>query len=177
MEGQSTCLQAFTSVCWSKSQSQWYPKSCKFHIYQRILCRVVETIDGSECVDKMKRKQGEETPTRYIFVVDTVPKNLEFTSEEAKFFKQINFDGFVSMVTWKVLHEALVREAIANLNITNMTTTVQGKTIPLLTTKWKNQLRDIFEFTTQKSPQPRSGSSHNCFHHSKQHRMDKRQSR
>ena len=150
MEGQSTCLQAFTSVCWSKSQSQWYPKSCRFHIYQGILCRAVETIDGSECVVNMKRKQGEETPTRYIFVVDTALKNLEFTSEEAKFLKQVNFDGFVSRVTWKVLHEVLVREAIANLNITNMTTTVQGKTIPLLTTQWKNQLRDIFEFTTQK---------------------------
>ena len=31
-----------------------------------------------------------------------------------------------------------------------MTTTVQGKTIPLLTTNWKTQLQDIFEFTTLK---------------------------
>ena len=147
---QNTCLQAFTSVCWSKSKSQWYPRSCKFHVYQEILCRAVKTIEESDFVHKMKRKQGEEQPARYIFVVDTVLKHHEFTLEEAKFLKQVNFDGFVTRVTWKVLHEALVREAIANLDVTNMTTTVQGKTFPLLATNWKTQLRDIFEFTTRK---------------------------
>lgn len=150
-ELQYTCLQAFTSVCWSKSNSLWYPKLCKIHVYQEILCRAVRTIEEPRFVDKMKRKHGDEQPARYIFVVDTVLKHHEFTLEEAKFLKQVNLDGFVKRVTWKVIHEALVREAIANLKVSTMTTTVQGKTIPLLATNWKTQLRDIFEFTTRKT--------------------------
>ena len=150
-ELQYTCLQAFTSVCWSKSNSLWYPKSCKFHVYQGILCKAVRTIEESSFVNEMKRKHADAQPARYIFVVDAVLRHHEFTLEEAKFLKQVNFDGFVNKVTWKVLHEALVREAIANLNTTDMTTTVQGKTFPLLAAQWKDQLRDIFEFTTRKA--------------------------
>ena len=117
-ELQFTCLQAFTSVCWSKSNSLWYPKSCEFHVYQGILCKAVRTLEESGFVNEMKRKHGDAQPARYIFVVDAVLRHHEFTSEEAKFLKQVNFDGFVNMVTWKVLHEALIREAIANLNTT-----------------------------------------------------------
>jgi hypothetical protein len=104
---QHTCLQAFTSVCWSKSESQWYPKSCRFHIYQGILCKAVSIIEGLGFVHNMKRKQEEGQPDRYIFVVDAVIRHHEFTLEEMKFLKQINLDGFVARVTWRVLHEDL----------------------------------------------------------------------
>ena len=37
---QNTCLQAFTSVCWSKSNSQWYPK--------QISCISWDIVQGSK---------------------------------------------------------------------------------------------------------------------------------
>ena len=98
----------------------------------------------------MKRKHGDEQPERYIFVVDAVVKHHQFSKEEIKFLKQINLDGFVARVSWGVLHEALVREAVANLEETTMSTTVQGKQLTLLKPDWRAQLQDTFQFTTRK---------------------------
>lgn len=146
---QAKCLRGLVSVRWSTREQQWYPLFCKLHTFQNLLCQAVLNNKESTFAD-MKRKQGEEQPAKYIFVVDTVVKHHEFTLEETKFLKQVNFDGFINRVTWKVIHETLVREAIANLEVSTMMTTVQGKTIPLLATNWKTQLRDIFEFSNRK---------------------------
>ena len=79
------------------------------------------------------------------------------TKEEIKFLKQINLDGFVAKVSWGVLHEALVREAVANLEETTMNTTVQGKQLTLLKPDWRAQLEELFQFTTRKVPPPSNG--------------------
>lgn len=89
-------------------------------------------IKESIVVERMKRRQGEEEPERYIFVVDVVLKNHQFSLEEVKFLKQVNLEGFVTKITWGVMHEALVREPLTNLKEQTMLTTVQSKTIPIL---------------------------------------------
>lgn len=146
---QAKCLQGIASVHWSISESQWFPQLCKFHVYQSLLCKAVNTLKGVDC-DDMKRKHGDEQPERYIFVVDAVVKHHQFSKEEIKFLKQINLDGFVARVSWGVLHEALVREAVVNLEETTMNTTVQGKQFPLLQADWRAQLQDTFKLTTRK---------------------------
>lgn len=147
---QDICLQTFTSVCWSTTHSRWYPRLCKWHISQGLLCKAASEVQGADWAN-MKRKQGEEQPERYIFIVDAILRNHQFTLEEVKFLKQINLDGFVTRVSWRVLHEALIREALINLEEPTMMTTVQGVTFPLLASDWRAQLQDTFEFTTRKT--------------------------
>lgn len=146
---QVKCLQNFISVRWKTREFQWYPQSCKFHIYTGLLWKAVTSVKEEDWND-MKRKHGDEQPERYIFVVDAVVKHHQFSKEEIKFLKQINLDGFVARVSWGVLHEALVREAVANLEETTMSTTVQGKQLTLLKPDWRAQLQDTFQFTTRK---------------------------
>lgn len=115
------CLQKFTSVRWSTIHDQWYLGLCKWHICQDVLCKVSSKVQEGDW-DDMKRKQGDEQPERYIFVVDAIVKHHQFSKEEIKFLKQINLDGFMARVSWGVLHEALVREAVANLEEATMNT-------------------------------------------------------
>ena len=147
---QALCLQGFGSVHWSVSEFQWYPQFCKFHICQVLLYKAVTEIKESSFVESMKRKQGEEEPQRYLFVVDALLRNHDFSLEEVQFLRQINLEGFVIRITWGVLHEALVREALANLQEETMLTTVQEKEIPLIATDWRTQFRDVFELTNRK---------------------------
>ena len=138
------------SVCKGLAQCVGARGSCSGILYcANLLGKAVINFKESGFTD-MKRKQGEEQPERYIFVVDVVLKHPQFTLEEAKFLKQINLDGFVNRVTWGVLHEGLVREALTNLEEPTMMTTVQGKTFPLLAPDWKTQVRDTFEITHRK---------------------------
>jgi hypothetical protein len=103
---QVNCLQAFTLVRLSANESQWHFLLCKFHTYENLLCKVVINIKESDFI-KMKRRQEEEEPRRYIFVVDAVLRNQQFTLEKVQFLKQINLEGFVTKITWGVLHEVL----------------------------------------------------------------------
>ena len=98
----------------------------------------------------MKRKQEEAQLERYIFVVDAVLKHHQFSLEEVKFFKQVNLDGFVTRVTWGVLHEELVREAVEHLQAQSLLTTVQDHTFPLLAPKWRDQMQDVFQLSSRK---------------------------
>ena len=74
---------------------RWYPRLCKWHISQGLLCKAASEVQGADWAN-MKRKQGEEQPERYIFIVDAILRNHQFTLEEVKFLKQINLDGFVT---------------------------------------------------------------------------------
>ena len=56
----------------------------------------------------------------------------------------------MARVSWGVLREALVWEALINLKEPTMMTMVQGVTFPLLASDWRAQLQDTFEFTTRK---------------------------
>lgn len=145
------CLQKFTSVRWSTIHDQWYLGLCKWHICQDVLCKVSSKVQEGDW-DDMKRKQGDEQPERYIFVVDAIVKHHQFSKKEIKFLKQINLDGFMARVSWGVLHEALVREAVANLEEATMNTTVRGKKLTLLQSNWRAQFQDTFELTTRKVP-------------------------
>lgn len=146
---QAKCLQGFTSARWSTSESQWYPWLCKFHIYQGLLCKMVTNIKELDFVEEMKRKLGEEEPERYLFVVDAVLKHRKISLEEVKFLRLINLEGFMIKIIWGVLHEALIREALANMQEKMMLTTVHEKAIPLIAVDWRTQFREIFELTKQ----------------------------
>ena len=82
--------------------------------------------------------------------MDTLLKHHQFSLEEVKFLKNVNLDGFVTRVTWGVLHEELVREAGENLQVQFMLTTVQEHTFPLLAPKWRDHMQDVFEITSHK---------------------------
>lgn len=98
----------------------------------------------------MNRRQWEEEPERYLFIVDAILRNHEFSLEEVKFLRQINLEGFVVRITWEVLHETLNREALSNPQEETMMTTLQEKTIPLITADLSTQLWEIFELTNRK---------------------------
>ena len=109
------CLQRFASVRWSTSEEQWYPQTCKFHNYQGLLEAAVINLEEVELIAKMKRKPEEEEPEWYLFVVDALLRHQEFSMEEVQFLRQVNLEGFILRLPWGVLHEALIREALANL--------------------------------------------------------------
>jgi hypothetical protein len=144
------CFQGFTSVHWDTTERQWQPSLCKFHTYQGLLGAAVKNIEEADFIEEMKRKPGEEEPERYLFVVDALLRHQEFTIEEVKFLRQINLEGFIIRITWGVLHHALIREALANLQEETMLTTVREKAIPLIAADWRTQFRDIFELTKRK---------------------------
>jgi hypothetical protein len=143
------CLQGCTSVYWNTSELQWQPSLCKFHTCQELLGAAVTSIEEADFTEEMKRKPEDE-PERYLFVVDALLRHQEFTIEEVKFLRQINLEGFVIRVTWGVLHEALIREALGNLQKETMLTTVREKAIPLIAADWRTQFREIFELTKRK---------------------------
>ena len=147
---QALCLQGFNSVHWSVSEFRWYPQFCKFHICQGLWYKAVTEIKESDFAESMKRKQGEEEPERYLFVVDFLLRNHEFSLEENKFLQQINLEGFILQITWGVLHEPLIREALAHLQEDSMLTTVQKKEFPLVAADWRSQFQDIFRLTKRR---------------------------
>ena len=148
---QAKCLQRFISVRWKTSESQWITQSCKFHLFTGVLWKALTTIKEDDLAD-MKRKQGEEQPERYLFVVDAVLRHQQFTIEEIKFLRKINLDGFVTKVSWKVLHEALCREALANFEESTLFAKVQGETIPIIAGDWRAQFEQVFHLTERKVP-------------------------
>lgn len=70
--------------------------------------------------------------------------------EEVQFLRQVNSEGFILRLPWGVLHEALIREALANLQEDTMLTTVREKAIPLIAADWRTQFREVFELTKRK---------------------------
>lgn len=143
------CLKGLTSVRWSTKELHWHPFLCKFHTYQNLWCQAVVRL--GETAFEMKKKQSEQEPERYVFVVDYLLKNHEFSLEENKFLQQINLDEFILKNTWGVLHEPLIREALANLQEDSLSTTVQTKELPLVAADWRSQFQDVFHLTKRKT--------------------------
>lgn len=121
----------------ARVSSSGIPSYASFTFTKVYCAKLWQGLKNHISLRKMKRRQGEEEPERYLFVVDTLLKNHEFSLEEVNFLRQLRRfrdQNHVGCVTWN-LDSWGVSQPVGR----NYVDYMQEKAIPLIAADWRTQ--------------------------------------
>lgn len=144
------CLQELSKVHWNPGELNWHSPTCKFHTFQAALKRAVsEWQKNPTFIESMKRGLEAEHTESYVFSTNA-DLNYKLTPEESRFLRALHLEDFITSVSWGVLHSPLVKEAIAYLEPTTLSTTVKGESVVIIAKHWRKQFQQVFHLTSKK---------------------------